>query len=142
MEDCLIKKIENFSLNFWTDLNTDYLNYVACTMFQLRDYLETKYKLCNEEITEYVSRIEIEVYENLKKEITIRSKEISHIAIDLFRKKFWYERENIQRNWNRLKDEEIDNLFKECKSKLNEIFENFKNFKIIRNTLFCINKFL
>ncbi len=142
MEDCLIKGIENFSLNFWTELNNDYLNCIAVKMFPLKNYLQIFYNLTNEEIVEYASKIECEVYENLRKEITKRIKEISSIAIELFRKQFWYEKENIQRNWNRLEEEEVDYLFKKCKKELSEIFENFKILKIIRNPLYCKNTYL
>ena len=107
-------------------------------MFPLKNYLQVYYKSSNEEINEYAGKIEIEVYENLKKELTKRSKEISAIAIDLFRKKFWYEKENVQRNWNRLQDDEIDALFKKSKNELTDIFETLKTFRIIRNPLYCI----
>lgn len=142
MEDCLMKAIENFSNNFWIDLNNDYLNCIACKMFPLKNYLQIFYKFSNEEIVEYTAKIESEVYENLKKETNKRSKDIYSIAVELFRKKFWFEKDKIQRNWNRLEDDEIDILFKKCKSELNEIFENFKLFKIIRNPLYCNNCYL
>ncbi len=137
MEDCVVKAIDNFSLNFWYDLNNDYLNYFAIKMFPLKNYLQIYYKSTNEEINEYAAKIETEVYENIKKELIKRSKEISTIAIDLFKKKFWYEKENVQRNWNRLEDDHIDILFKKCKSELTDIFETLKIFRIIKNPLYC-----
>jgi hypothetical protein len=137
MEDCVIKTIDSFDINFWIDLNKDYLNCLAVKMFPLKNYLQIYYRFSNEEILEFATKIEIEVYENLKKEITKRCKDISTLAIELFRKKFCYEKENIQRNWNRLEDEQIDSLFKRCKSELTEIFDTFKIFRIVKNSLYC-----
>jgi hypothetical protein len=133
----VIKTIDSFDINFWIDLNKDYLNCLAVKMFPLKNYLQIYYRFSNEEILEFATKIEIEVYENLKKEITKRCKDISTLAIELFRKKFCYEKENIQRNWNRLEDEQIDSLFKRCKSELTEIFDTFKIFRIVKNSLYC-----
>ena len=77
MEDCVIKTIDNFDMNFWIDLNKDYLNCLAVKMFPLKNYLQIYYRFNNEEVLEFATKIEFEVYENLKKEIMKRSKEIS-----------------------------------------------------------------
>jgi len=138
MEDCVIKTIDSFDVNFWIDLNKDYLNCLAVKMFPIKNYLQIYYRFNNDEILEFAIKIETEVYENIKKEITKRCKDISTIAIELFRKKFWYEKENLQRNWNRLEDEQIDTLFKRCKHELTEIFDTFKTFRIVKNSLYCI----
>jgi hypothetical protein len=54
--------------------------------------------MSNEDIEEFIKSIESEVFNNTKKEIIKKTKEISSIAVDLFKKKFWFAKDNEQRN--------------------------------------------
>jgi hypothetical protein len=128
-------KLENFSIHFWNDLNVDYFNFLALKMFPLKIYLKDYYKLTDQEIKEYEDYIENEVYSNTKQNCAKKAKEISTIGIELFKKKFWFEKEDIQRHWNRLEEEEIDALFKKYRAEYLELFDCFKLFKIIKNPL-------
>jgi hypothetical protein len=94
--------------------------------------------MSQEEILEFCKYVEAEVYNNTKREITKKSREISSLAVDLFKKKFWYEKEE-QRNWNRLEEEEIDNLFKKYRSEFVDLFEVFRTFKVVKSPLKCKN---
>jgi hypothetical protein len=106
-------------------------------MFPLKNYLRDFYHLQDDEIYEFAQRIENEVYNSLKKEFSKNTKEIASTAVELFRKKFWYEKDNVARSWNRIENEEIDNLFKKCRSELIDLFETFKTLKIPKNPLDC-----
>jgi hypothetical protein len=130
-------KLENFSSNFWIDFNNDYFNYFAVKMFPLKNYLRDFYRMSNEEIIDFARYVESEVYNNIKKDISKRTKEISTIAVDLFKKKFWFEKENIQRNWNRLEEDEIIALYKKTKAEFADLFETFKLFRVPKNPLQC-----
>ncbi len=98
--------------------------------------------MSNEDIDEFANYVESEIYSNLKKDIIRKTKEISSIAVDLFKKKFWYEGENIQRNWNKLDDEDIDFLFKKFRGEYSDIFETFKIFRLVKNPLRCKEYYL
>lgn len=92
--------------------------------------------MSNEEILEFSQYIELEVYNSIKKDILKRIKEISSLAVELFKKKFWYEN-NEARNWNRYEDEELDSLFLKIKAEFSDIFETFKIFRVVKHPLKC-----
>jgi hypothetical protein len=142
IEESLISKIENFSSTFWKDVNYEYFQYFAAKMFPLKNFLREYYNMNNEEIIEFAKIIETEVYNNIKKDFSKKTKEISAIGIDIFKKRFWYEKENVQRMWNRLEEEEIETLYKKHRGELTDLFDNLKFLKIIKNPLKCINNFL
>lgn len=64
-------------------------------------------------------------------------KDFSQLIVDLFRKRFWYENpeENKMRNWNRLDESKIDNLFLKTRALYIDIFEEFKTFNLFKNLL-------
>ena len=96
--------------------------------------------MSNEDVDDFAKNIESEVFSNIKRDILKRTKEIYSLAVDLFKKRFWYEKENEQRNWNKLDDEEIDLLFKKFRAEYYDMFDIFKNFKVLRYPLRCIIK--
>lgn len=89
-----------------------------------------------DEYVNFAKSIENEVYSSLKRDFSKRTKEISNISVELFKNKFWYH-SGVQRSWNRMEEDEIDNLFKSCRKELGEIFETFKTYKMIKNPLKC-----
>jgi hypothetical protein len=99
-------------------------------MFPMKNYLKDFYKMSDEEILVYAKKIEIEVYNNVKKDFLRKSKEISGWAVELFKKKFWFINGNQQRVWNRMEDDEIDNLFKKNRNEFSDMFDTFKCFKL------------
>jgi hypothetical protein len=137
VEESLISKLENFTPKFWVDFNADYFNFLALKMFPLKNYLRDFYRMRDEEIFEFSINVETEVYNSIKKDILKRTKEISSIAVELFKKKFWYEKDNNQRQWHRIEEEEIDNLFKKFRNEYNDLFEQFKFFRVVRYPLKC-----
>lgn len=92
----------------------------------------------NAEFTEYAKTIENDIYNSIKKDFDKKTKEIASIGIELFRKKFWYEKETEPRIWNKLEDEQIDNLFKKYRLELSDLFEVLKYFKVPKSPLKCI----
>jgi hypothetical protein len=107
-------------------------------MFPLKSYLRDFYKLSNEDIEDFAKHVESEIYSKLKTDIQRKTKEISTLAVDLFKKKFWYDEENVKRNWNKLDDDEIDSLFKKFRAEYADIFETFKFFRLLKSPLNCI----
>jgi hypothetical protein len=136
LEESLINKIETFTSKFWVDFNSDYIHFFAIKMFPLKTYLKDYYNMSHEEILEFCRYIEAEIYNITKREITKKSREISTLAVELFKKNFWYEKEE-QRNWNRLEEEDIDNLFKKYRGEYVDLFEVFRTFKIVKSPLNC-----
>ncbi len=100
----------------------------------MRKYLSDYYKLNNDEFVEYSNSIESELYQGIKKDFSKKVKDISNIVIDLFKKDFWFDKGN-QRNWNKIEEDDIDNLFKQVRSKYNDLFENLRYLKIMRSPL-------
>jgi len=138
IEESLINKIETFSSNFWVDFNRDYLSFFAIKIFPLKTYLKEFYNMSLEEIIEFCKYVEADVYNNTKTAITKKSREISSLSVELFKKKFWYEKEE-QRNWNKLEEEDIDNLFKKHRGELVDLFDVFRTFKVLKCPLKCKN---
>lgn len=89
-----------------------------------------------DEYIEYAKEIENEVYQSVKSEFARKLKEISSFAIDLFKKKFWYEN-GIPRIWNRMEESDIDSLYKQYKNETADLFENFRHYLVLRNPLKC-----
>ena len=100
----------------------------------MRKYLADYYNLNNDEFIEYSNSIESELYQGIKKDFSKKVKDISNIVVDLFKKDFWFDNGN-QRNWNKIEEDDIDNLFKQVRSKYNDLFENLRYLKIIRSPL-------
>lgn len=92
------------------------------------------YKTSNEEYISYVKNIENEIYNNLRKEIIKKQREIATISVDLFKKKFWFEKGEV-RSWNKIENEHIDHLFKDARNSVVDIFDLFKQYKLIKNPL-------
>jgi hypothetical protein len=126
--------LENYSSDFWIEFNKEYLSYVYAKLLPMRKYLSDYYKLNNDEFVEYSNSIESELYQGIKKDFSKKVKDISNIVIDLFKKDFWFDKGN-QRNWNKIEEDDIDNLFKQVRSKYNDLFENLRYLKIMRSPL-------
>jgi hypothetical protein len=138
IEEIMFNKLDDFSNKFWIEVNTEYFQFFAVKMFPLKVFLRDFYRMTDQEIAEYANQIESDVYSNIKKDFQKKTKEISSLAVEIFKKKFWYVEGNVQRDWNRIDEEEMDNLFKKYRAELSEIFDTFKFFRLIKHPLKCI----
>jgi len=90
------------------------------------------------EFINIAQNIEIEMYNNCKKDLLKKLLDLHYTAFDIFRKNFWYD-EGLPRVWNKIDE----NLIKELKTKfINEnefIFKLFNQFKLLRNPLNHMN---
>ena len=127
----------NNNNNFWIEFNTLCIYYFYVKIIPLKVYLNQCFNLNESEINDYLSEIEKEVFEKAKGEIIKKMKDFSQLIVDLFRKRFWYENseENKMRNWNRLDESKIDNLFLKTRALYIDIFEEFKTFNLFKNLL-------
>ena len=119
--------------NFWEKYNEIYCNYFYLKIFPLKVYLKECFNLEKNEIKTYLNEIENSIYNDIKKKIQENIKEISQILIDLFKKKFCYEEDGSNKNWNRYDELEIDMNFKKIRNNYINIFEELKNFSVIKN---------
>ena len=64
-------------------------------------------------------------------------KNFSQLIVDLFKKRFWYENpeENKMRNWNRIDESKINELFLKTRALYIDIFEQFKTFNLFKDLL-------
>ena len=95
--------------------------------------------LSPEETDNFLSEIELEIYKKVKSELSKNSKEMGRLAIDCFKKKFWYEKEGVVKNWNKYSDDEIDNNFREIRTLYMDTFDQLKNFTLIKSPLSMFN---
>ena len=120
--------LENYNgEDFWKQFNISYSRYFFLKIFNLRFFLLSSFKLTNEQLMNYLTEIEKEVYENLKKECLKKTKEICSISINLFKKRF------NENNIKNLSQEQIYNLYKQLRTNYFNLFEQLKLFKIVRN---------
>ena len=120
--------LENYNgEDFWKQFNISYSRYFFLKIFNSRFFLLSSFKLTNEQLMNYLTEIEKEVYENLKKECLKKTKEICSISINLFKKRF------NENNIKNLSQEQIYNLYKQLRTNYFNLFEQLKLFKIVRN---------
>ncbi len=120
--------LENYNgEDFWKQFNISYSRYFFLKIFNLRFFLLSSFKLTNEQLIDYLTEIEKEVYENLKKECLKKSKEIYSISIDLFKNRLH------EKNIKNLSQEQIYNLYKQLRMNYLNLFEQFKLFKVVKN---------
>jgi hypothetical protein len=128
--------METYDKDYWVHVNRDYFTYVYAKMIPMRLYLSDYFKLDDNEFLSYADEIENELYNALKKEFSKKSRDLPDKAVEFFRKDFWFE-DGVQRNWNKIKDEDIDNLFKTCRTRYLDLFDNLKLFKLLKSPLKC-----
>ena len=120
--------LENYNgEDFWKQFNISYSRYFFLKIFNLRFFLLSSFKFINEQLINYLTEIEKEVYENLKKECLKKSKEIYLISIDLFKNKL------NEKNTKNLSQDQIYNLYKQLRTNYFNLFEQFKLFKVVKN---------
>jgi hypothetical protein len=127
--------LEGYDKCFWVNVNKDYCTFVWTKMLPMRRYLTDYFRLEDHEFLNWADEIENELYNSLKKEFIKKSRDLPDKAVELFRKDFWYEGGNVQRNWNKMKDEDIDSLFKTCRAQYLDLFEDLKLYKLIKSPL-------
>lgn len=83
-----------------------------------------------------IKGIEEDVYTMIRKDLNKRLKDLPAYAIDNFKKGFWYD-EVVPRQWNKLDEKEIFNMYSANKKQNLKAFDLFKHYKIIKNPLSC-----
>ena len=103
-------------------------------MCPLKEYLNDYYNMNETEFISFSEIVETELLQGIKKDFTKKIKDLGTIIAELFKKIFWYDN-NVQRNWNKLEENEIDNLFKTCRNRYLDLFENLRYLKLISSPL-------
>jgi hypothetical protein len=89
------------------------------------------------EFVGYCQYIENQVYESIKNTFSKKIQEISQIAVDFFKRRFWFEENGEAKIWSKYEDDVIDSNYKKLRSELLEVFETFKYLKTFKNPLNC-----
>ncbi len=90
------------------------------------------------EFVGYCGLIENQVYESIKNTFFKKIQEISQIAVDFFKRRFWYEESGEAKIWSKYEDDVIDSIYKKLRSESIDVFETFRNLKTFKNPLKCI----
>lgn len=85
----------------------------------------------------FCQHIENQVYESIKNTFSKKIQEISQIAVDFFKRRFWFEENGEAKIWSKYEDDVIDSNYKKLRSELLEVFETFKYLKTFKNPLKC-----
>jgi len=96
------------------------------------------FELEETDFLKFVEDLEEEIYNDLKRDLIKKSKEISNFQVENFRNKFWNE-DGVPRIWNQLSESVIKDYYNEAKKGSKENFELFKNYKILKKPLQLIN---
>lgn len=140
IKENLTEKLDGeITTNFWHQLNTEYAKLIFNKLSAFKQTLMDYYRMDENAITDTLQSLEKEIYDITIKEINKRVKEISSFAIDYFKKIFLYDNK-LPRNWQRLQEIEIDELYKKSYSKTDIIFEMFSHIKILKSPVF-LSKF-
>lgn len=91
------------------------------------------------EFIKYAEKIEAQVYESVKNTFFKKIQEISEIAVNYFKKKFWYEESGETKIWAKYEDDVIDSSYKNLRAEMMDIFETFRHLKTFKNPLKCNN---
>jgi len=76
----------------------------------------------SEEAKEFILEVEEENYVETKKEFANRTKEVAEFAVGIFKKKFNYdEKKGLPRQWDRLEETQIDDLYDKYEKEVNKI---------------------
>ena len=113
--------------DFWKEFNKQYSNNFFLKIFPLYFFLQSSFNFTNEQITNFLTELENEVYNNLFLEIHKKTKDIHSIIINSFKNKF---NEEILSNYSQ---EQINNLYKQLRQTYFHLFEQFKTFKVVKN---------
>jgi len=89
------------------------------------------------EFVKFCQQIENQVYESIKNTFSKKIQEISQIAIEYFKKKFWYEENGEAKIWSKYEDDVIDSSYKKLRADLLDVFDTFRFLKTFRNPLKC-----
>jgi len=95
------------------------------------------YGMDHNEFVIYCRYIENQVYESIKNTFFKKIQEISQIAVDYFKRRFWFEENGEAKIWSKYEDDEIDSSYKKLRSELIDFFETFKYLKTFNNPLKC-----
>lgn len=91
----------------------------------------------DKEFVKFCEYIEIQVYESIKNTFSKKIQEISQIAVEYFKKKFWFEENGEAKIWSKYEDDVIDSSYKKLRIELMEVFETFRYLKTFKNPLKC-----
>jgi hypothetical protein len=139
LSDALIEKLEEISPNFWISLNEEFFTHFNSMVIGFKESLIEYYKMDDKEFIPMAESIEENIYNSLKKDFNKKIKEIPSYATEAFRRKFWYD-ESIPRTWNKINEGDIDKLFERVRKDNAYVLEMFKEFKLLKNPLKCINQ--
>jgi len=59
--------------------------------------------------------------------------------IEVFRKRFWYDENNVPKKWSRIEENNIDRSFQKIRNECIEIFDIFKELKLIKQPIKTFN---
>jgi hypothetical protein len=102
----------------------------------LKNLLEF-YGLSDIECIKYFESIDEQVFEAIKNNFTKKTQEISSLAVDFFKNRFWYEENGEQKIWSKYDDSVIDSTYKQIRSEMLKVFDSFKYLKTFKHPLRC-----
>ncbi|MCQ2815804.1 MAG: 50S ribosome-binding GTPase [archaeon] len=134
LDESLENRMETISPEFWEEINQDNFTNLRSINTSYKAFLEDYYQITPEEFKNFSVGCEDMVYDSLKKDFMRYSRDIIGYCTENFKKNFWYD-EGIPRQWNKLNDKTIDELFEKYKAPNLQLFELFKKFRVIKNPL-------
>lgn len=82
------------------------------------------YSMNSNEFIDFSKEIEVELHNLTNTQLNKKFKEISSFVTEIFRKKFWNDEKGVPRIWNRIEENQIDDLYKKYKD---EVIYNYNN---------------
>jgi len=123
---------KNIDKEFWYNFNIEYINAILNKMSALKNNIQDFYKLKPEEIQEYLENLEEVISKYTIKNFEKSLRETSTITLEYFKDQFLFDDNKMPRKWNRIPEEQIDEIYKNSKSKSLILFEILSKLKVIK----------
>jgi hypothetical protein len=133
------QELNNLKESFLNDLAVNYYSSIEKTKGNIMQVLKGGFMKTEQEANREIAQLYLDyyqVYRNEAKSITenlgihLKKKQLLNNIFYRFESSFYKDKRGITRNWGRLKEEEIENLFNECKKSVLELISHFQELRI------------
>lgn len=136
IDEILSERLDgDIDVNFWLNFNQEYCTLIYNKLFAFKNTLFEYYKLDNIVIENCLKELEINIRKAVTRNIEKKTKELSNFALDHFKKIFHYDNNKLPRKWDRLQENEIDEIYSKSIKQTEILFVLFSQIKLINNPL-------
>ena len=125
------KLSKNIDKQFWYNFNIEYIELIFYKLLALKNNIQEFYKLTPEEVYQFLENLEEAISKYTFKNFGKTLKETSNFAIEYFKGQFLVDDNKLPRKWNRIPEEQIDEIYKNSKKNSEILFDILSKLKVI-----------